>query len=357
LTWILAVALIDYLFKLNLSRGIFLVTAFFVGISISVFRRIIYFRRRKKLNNGRVETLIIGRGNRSQNIERRLLASFPGLIIVKLDYYKENKKTEGNSIIDSLVHKASADIFIADEMLTREEVLTLLADKRLAHHRFKLVADVFKRATGEVGLDGIDDIPIISPHQKPYWLYLIGKRSLDLFLGCIGIIVSLPIWLFIIICIKLDSPGAIFFRQLRIGKDGQPFLLWKFRTMYADAAFDDYAPQSRDDKRITRVGKILRRFSLDELPQLLNVIAGNMSIVGPRPEMPFIVETYLPWQKFRLNVKPGITGLWQILGRKELPLHQNLEYDFYYVTNQSFFTDGVILLKTIPAVFFGRGAY
>jgi lipopolysaccharide/colanic/teichoic acid biosynthesis glycosyltransferase len=108
---------------------------------------------------------------------------------------------------------------------------------------------------------------------------------------------------------------------------------------------------------VTRIGRFLRRYSFDEFPQLINVLLGQMSMVGPRPEMPFLVEQYEEWQKRRLDVKPGVTGLWQIVGRKNLPLALNLEYDFYYIKNQSLFFDIVILLKTIPAVVFGKGAF
>jgi lipopolysaccharide/colanic/teichoic acid biosynthesis glycosyltransferase len=117
------------------------------------------------------------------------------------------------------------------------------------------------------------------------------------------------------------------------------------------------APDSPDDPRVTRFGRWLRKTSFDEFPQLWNVIRGDMSMVGPRPEMPFIVERYEPWQMRRLDVPQGITGLWQIAGRKQLPLHLNLEYDFYYIRNWSLLLDVVILLRTFPAVFFGSGAY
>ncbi|MFV1917185.1 MAG: sugar transferase, partial [Patescibacteria group bacterium] len=130
-----------------------------------------------------------------------------------------------------------------------------------------------------------------------------------------------------------------------------------FRTMQKDTPKYANAPRKKDDKRITKVGKVLRKTSLDELPQLINVLRAEMSMVGPRPEMPHIVARYAPWQKKRLDVNPGITGLWQILGRKDLPLEKNLEYDFYYINNQSFFLDILIILKTIPAVLSGKGAY
>jgi len=117
------------------------------------------------------------------------------------------------------------------------------------------------------------------------------------------------------------------------------------------------APRHGDDPRITEIGKWLRRYSLDELPQFWNVLKGEMSLVGPRPEMPFIVAQYTDWQKIRLQAKPGITGIWQILGRKDLPLEENIEYDLYYIFHQSFFLDLAIILRTIPHLLFPRGAY
>jgi lipopolysaccharide/colanic/teichoic acid biosynthesis glycosyltransferase len=127
--------------------------------------------------------------------------------------------------------------------------------------------------------------------------------------------------------------------------------------MQADVAPYEEAPLERTDPRVTRFGRFLRKTSLDELPQLINVLRGDMSMVGPRPEMPFIVDKYEEWQRRRLDVKPGITGLWQIVGRKDLPLYLNLEYDFYYIRNQSLLLDLMILIKTIPAVLFGKGAF
>jgi len=127
--------------------------------------------------------------------------------------------------------------------------------------------------------------------------------------------------------------------------------------MFVETPKFQEAPENPDDPRITRAGRFLRKYSLDEIPQLLNVFRGEMSMVGPRPEMPFIVEKYEEWQRRRLCVKPGITGLWQIVGRKKLPLYRNLEYDFYYIRNQSLMLDLIILWKTIPAVLFGKGAF
>ncbi|MBS3902895.1 MAG: sugar transferase, partial [Anaplasmataceae bacterium] len=157
--------------------------------------------------------------------------------------------------------------------------------------------------------------------------------------------------------VKRDSVGSIFIRQERVGKDGKVFFIYKLRTMYSDVDLYAPSPSGEGDSRITRVGSFLRRYSLDELPQLWNVLKGEMSIVGPRPEMPFLVQRYNDWQRKRLLVKPGITGLWQVFGRKDIPLTDNLEYDFYYIAHQSFLLDLVIILKTIPTIILNKGAY
>jgi lipopolysaccharide/colanic/teichoic acid biosynthesis glycosyltransferase len=157
--------------------------------------------------------------------------------------------------------------------------------------------------------------------------------------------------------IRATSPGPAIFAHERVGRNGRVFTMYKFRTMDCDAPPSAVAPPSASDRRVTEYGKWLRATSIDELPQLFNVLRGEMSLVGPRPEMPFIVDTYDEWQRRRLAVKPGITGLWQILGRKDLPMHENLQYDFYYIRNRSLALDVSILLRTIGAVLSRRGAF
>lgn len=191
--------------------------------------------------------------------------------------------------------------------------------------------------------------------EKP--LYEAVKRVCDFLLALISLIVFAPCWLLIVILIHLDSPGKAVFKHTRIGKNGKPFTLYKFRTMYQGVKDQELAPQSPRDERVTRVGRFLRRASLDEVPQLLNILRGEMSLVGPRPEMPFIVEHYKPVERKRLLVKPGLTGIWQIMGRKDLPLHHNLEFDFYYISHRSLLLDFVIILKTVAVVISGKGAY
>ena len=156
--------------------------------------------------------------------------------------------------------------------------------------------------------------------------------------------------------VKLDSPGPIIFRQRRVGKDGVEFDFFKFRSMYVSSNPYAQTPQHSGDPRITRVGRFLRRSSLDELPQFWNVVRGEMSLVGPRPEMPFIVATYNEEQRERLKVRPGITGVWQISAVRGEPIHANIEYDLFYIEHRSLLLDLIIMIKTLFTAIRGIGA-
>lgn len=194
------------------------------------------------------------------------------------------------------------------------------------------------------------------------------KRLFDMVASSLLLLLLAPLMLLIAILIKLESRGPILFKQERVGEHGHRFKMLKFRSMYADAdrCWQAVAQRTDDgnllhknhaDPRVTRIGRKLRRTSLDELPQLFNVLRGEMSLVGPRPEMPYVAAEYAPWQWQRFRVPPGITGWWQINGRSERPMHLNTEDDLYYIQNYSFWLDLRILLKTIPVVLSGRGAF
>ena len=179
--------------------------------------------------------------------------------------------------------------------------------------------------------------------------YRAGKRLLDLGLSAMGLVVLAPFWGVMVLAIRLESRGAALFRQERIGLRGKPFMIYKFRTMDIDSPTFSPKPTSFDDERITRLGRFLRRSSLDELPQLVNVLKGEMSLVGPRPEQPFLVERYEDWQRQRLTVPPGMTGWWQVNGRKQ-PMHDYVEEDLHYIEHRSFLFDLRILFRPIHAV-------
>lgn len=198
---------------------------------------------------------------------------------------------------------------------------------------------------------------------------LVLKRLLDLLVATILLVIVSPLWLFIVFWIRLDSSGPAIFKQMRIGLGGKRYTVYKFRTMVQNAEvlikerldqvtdLENFVFQTKDDPRITPSGRFLRKTSLDELPQLLNILIGNMSLVGPRPEVPELVRLYTPEQRRRLNVLPGVTGLAQINGRSELTLGESMTLDLEYVRIWNFWLDLKILWKTIFVVFSGEGAY
>ena len=195
-----------------------------------------------------------------------------------------------------------------------------------------------------------------------------AKRLLDFAAALVLLVLLSPFWILIVLWIRADSSGPAIFKQTRIGLRGKPYTIYKFRTMVQNAEalmkdkldkvndLENFVFQEKDDPRITRSGRFLRKTSLDELPQLLNILIGNMSLVGPRPEVPELVKLYTPQQRRRLNVLPGVTGLAQVNGRSELTLGETMGYDLDYVRSWSLRLDLKILWKTIFVVFTGKGA-
>ena len=195
-----------------------------------------------------------------------------------------------------------------------------------------------------------------------------AQRALDVLFTSICLLLLWPVFGVIALCIKMDSPGPVLFKQKRVGKDGEEFWFYKFRSMVSDAEAKRHLLEMhnersgpvfkmRNDPRITRVGRVLRKFSLDELPQLLNVLKGEMSLVGPRPALPNETDKYTPRQRQRLIGLPGVTGLWQVSGRASLSFERSIELDLYYIEHQSVGLYFRILLMTIPAVLRAEGAY
>ena len=195
------------------------------------------------------------------------------------------------------------------------------------------------------------------------------KRLMDIVLAILALVLGSPIFLLTAFLVKVTSPGPIIFSQVRVGKFGRHFKFYKFRSMYIDAearkaelmqhneSKDGVIFKMKRDPRITPVGRFIRKFSIDELPQLFNVILGDMSLVGPRPPLPSEVRTYTLEERKRLNITPGITCLWQVSGRSELPFKQQMALDKEYIASRSAWKDFLILLKTIPAILTGKGAW
>ena len=236
---------------------------------------------------------------------------------------------------------------------------------------------------------GLDDILFLSAALAPHSRFLAGmrtslkkrlrildadlsrllKRWMDVCGSLCAIILLMPLFLVIAIWLKLDSPGPLIYRQVRIGLHGRPFHFYKFRSMYIDSdarraallkeneSKDGVIFKMKNDPRITRCGKFIRKYSIDEMPQFFNVLLGDMSLVGPRPPIPDEVALYTLDDRKRLDILPGITCIWQISGRSDIPFREQVVLDKEYIRGQGFWKDVLILLKTIPAVVAGKGAY
>ena len=263
-----------------------------------------------------------------------------------------------DDIREVAISQGVKEVFIAMPSLSHTRMLSIVLDCEDLGMTFRVVTNLFEVLTAGTPIDLVDDLPLVQlGRQRVHPLHEPVKRIVDVAGAVVGLILFGPLMLWCARKIVRESTGPALFRQGRVGRDGKTFEIYKFRTMYENAEHYEVAPHDGSDPRITPFGRWLRGTSIDELPQLYNVLKGEMSLVGPRPEMPFIVETYDEWQRRRLSVKPGITGLWQILGRKDLPMHENLQYDFYYIRNRSLSQDLSIMVRTVGAVLFRRGAF
>ncbi len=234
---------------------------------------------------------------------------------------------------------------------------------------FKLIPDLYEMSLSRIDMETIEGIPLIGIKQVSLnSAQRFITRMVDVCGAILILLLGSPIWLLIAIIVGVSSSGPIIYRQWRIGRKEKPFMTYKFRSMYKNAderlalllAKNEAAGplfKMKDDPRITPIGKLLRRTSMDEIPQLFNVIKGDMSLVGPRPPLPREVDQYEDWQKGRLTVTPGLTGLWQVRGRSDISFDEGVLMDLYYIENWSLRLYFRILLRTIPAVLFSRGAY
>jgi exopolysaccharide biosynthesis polyprenyl glycosylphosphotransferase len=249
------------------------------------------------------------------------------------------------------------------------KIVRLVGEAEHAGVRAAVVPDLFQLSMGGVQLEEINGIPLISIKQTTLTgVNQLIKRVFDLVISLPIMVLLTPIWLLVALAIRLDSPGPVLFRQVRSGRHGKPFVFFKFRSMRQDAEAELEKLRElneasgplfkiRNDPRQTRVGRFIRRTSIDETPQIINVLRGEMSLVGPRPGLPSEVSQYQEWHRRRLEIQPGITGLWQVRGRSELTFDEMVMLDIYYGENWSLGTDVQILVRTIPQILFGDGAF
>ncbi len=265
------------------------------------------------------------------------------------------------------------EIIIAIDDINYERLLEILDKCNSLKVTVKLTSELFDIVTKKVVTEKYAGVPVLaaSPHYNNRFTLEI-KRVTDIILSVIGLILLLPFFIIIAFLIKISSPGPIFFKQIRIGKDGKEFQFYKFRSMTVDETGEEERKKemidfikngsngNKDTKiinesRVTWIGKIIRKLSLDELPQFINVLKGDMSLVGPRPSLPYEFDNYDTWQKRRVNVLPGCTGVWQVWGRSSVSFKDSVVLDLYYVNNMSPWLDIQIILKTIPVMLFSKG--
>jgi exopolysaccharide biosynthesis polyprenyl glycosylphosphotransferase len=244
------------------------------------------------------------------------------------------------------------DVYVAISNISNDRLIDILDYLKDININASFVPNLYKVFVHKVRFKKLGEIPVVAEEEiEP--VYLRFKRYFDLLLALTFLVLLLPVFIIIAIAIKLESKGSAIFIHDRVGKGGFIFKLYKFRTMYYDTNPYAVNPIDKDDFRITGVGRFLRKTSLDEIPQIFNILKGDMSFVGPRPEMPFIVEQYDELHRERLKVTPGITGLWQLSGDRKKAIHENMDYDLYYNKHVSFFLDLAILIETSILAFRG----
>ena len=367
-----------YLGFREFSRWLFATFVFFNTVFILGWRVLLRtsFRIWRQPSRER-RVLIVGAGKTGRSVGNMIQNhDWAGLNLV--GYLDDDQTKNGLSILGSVVNVRSVvetyqieDVVVALPQRAYGQInkLTITLHDMPVHVR--VVPDYFSLALYRASVDDFGGIPMINLRDPALNdVQRLVKRLFDLVVGSITFLTLSPILLIISVLIKVDSNGPVIFRQERVGENGRIFKMFKFRTMVPDA--DSHVAQITeinptngrilfkkrpDDPRITRIGRFLRRTSIDELPQLLNVLLGDMSLVGPRPELPWLVDQYEPWQRKRFAVPQGMTGWWQVNGRSDKPLHLHTEDDIYYVQNYSIWMDIYILLKTPWVVLRGKGAY
>jgi exopolysaccharide biosynthesis polyprenyl glycosylphosphotransferase len=346
-----------------------------LSILLRLIKRRIYF---SLATSGLVSknVLIVGAGKVGQSLVEELNSNkwlgykVAGLVDDDIEKYKGTEFYLGNiENIRQIVNTQPIDELIITIPSERELVNQLLKDFRKIDININIIPDMFNLVMSSVKIGNINALPVVTLIRTPMrGIGFIAKRMFDMIVACILLLILSPVLLITGILIKLSSEGPAIYKQQRIGKHGRLFNMYKFRSMVVDAdkllrdlelnnEVDGLAFKIKNDPRITPVGKFIRKYSIDELPQLINVLVGDMSLVGPRPPVPHEVERYGDWEWRRLEVLPGMTGLWQVSGRSDLSFQQWMNMDVYYIENWSLGLDIKIMFKTISVVMKGEGAY
>jgi len=369
----------EFLLRLDLSRSFVALVAVYAWILLCLFRinaaRVIGGLRREF--GAAHFVMVVGSGDNALRLGAALekssdygirlmgfLDDEPGIIRLSQDYQRYALA----SLPDLLTRQVIDEIIFAvdSRRLGEMEELFLLCDEQGV--RTRVVVDFFPHVNSQVYLDRLGTTPLLTfsaaPHDE---IRLLAKRGTDVVLAAAALVLLLPFMLLIALLIRITSPGPAIFRQERCGLNGRRFVFYKFRSMCDNAeelksslahlSHKTTAFKIRNDPRLTGVGRFLRKFSIDEWPQLWNVLKGDMSLVGPRPAVPEEVENYETWQRRRLRMRPGLTCLWAVQGRDTLDFETWMRMDMQYIDTWSLALDWKIILRTIPRVLTGRGAY
>lgn len=385
------------------ARSVFLLDFLLALAGIFLVRLLV--RSAQTLVRGRginlIPTLVVGRGSEAalciNEMRERPALGYRVIGVVEATptnslRYKSGERGRGDSFFEGVpvvgdlkelpeaIRDAGAnEVIIADANVDGDALFEVMM--RCGRGRgveFRIAPNLFNCLPRKTEIDQIGALPMIRLFREPLSSSArLLKRSSDLVIAAVSLILAAPIWLLIALLIKLDSRGPVFYLQERVGMDGRMFLCYKFRTMHPGAdskVHRDYQKQFiagraeanlgdgeqpvykfQSDARITRVGRWLRRASLDEVPQLFNVLRGDMSVVGPRPPIPYEVEAYELWHRKRLDMKPGLTGLWQVSGRNRIPFEEMVKLDLFYIENWSLLLDLKIIMRTALVIIRGDG--
>lgn len=376
----ISLAGILYLSFRDVSRALFILAVLLAYAGFLLWRSLAraYFRwRKERLEESTRRVLVVGAGSLGQKVREQMFAhAVENIKVVGFLDDNDLEAVDGMTILGKTENIGQivrvnnvTDVVIALPHSAYQHltaIVTLLTD---APVHVWVALGFFDLALYKMDVADLAGIPMLdlrAPALSEYQLQV--KRAFDLLVGGAALILSLPLMAISALLIWIQDRGPIIFKQQRAGENGRLFTLYKFRSMVPGAERmglpvertdenGNTVHKTRADPRVTRVGRFLRRTSLDELPQLFNVLEGSMSLVGPRPELPDLVENYQPWQRKRFSVPPGMTGWWQVNGRSDKPMHLHTEDDLYYISNYSIWLDVVILIRTVWEVLIGRGSY
>lgn len=362
----------------DVSRALFLVfvvVTFFTCLTWRVLARI-YFRSHREASRVARRLLVVGTGPLGQAVGKQIQSSrSETLTLVGFadDGYAGEDRVSALGTVDNLkglvVKYQISDVVIAlpySAYHNMGEIITCLDDLPVG---VWIALGFFDLALYRTDIEDFAGIPMLDLRASAIDDYQrLIKRAFDIFFGLLVLLPALPLMGLCALIIFLEDGAPILIHQKRVGENGRLFDMLKFRTMVRNAeqlrsqvekrdAEGNLIHKSKDDPRVTRAGRLLRRLSLDELPQFFNILAGTMSLVGPRPEMPYLVDQYQPWQRKRFAVPPGLTGWWQVNGRSDRPMHLHTEDDLYYIQNYSIWLDLQIIARTIWVVLVGKGSY